>query len=132
MTTTFQDLANLFPAILAPALVAHLRRRCPVIDGALVLFCVAVAGVAFSIVIGLAFAEPFSAAMVRRGVLLGVSAVAAHTMAKGKLAPQAAPVVPEPPTPPAIPDAGVTPLATARPVTVVESSEKWGPAPSGG
>lgn len=103
----FADLSQYFPAILAPALVAHLRRRFPAIDGWAVWVCVVLAAVAFSLVIGALYAQPPSLEMVRRGVLLGVLAAGAHTVATGKTKEK-----PPAPAPQPAPSLDPTPVVT--------------------
>ena len=79
-------LPRLFPLVLAPAVVRIARAtRLRWLDGALLVWlAVAGAGVAWTVVIGLATGEAISRAMVARGLLMGLAAAAVHTLATGK------------------------------------------------
>lgn len=99
---TFQSLAELFPVILAPGVVALARGRWPrvhkAVDGLIVWLAVIGAGVLWALVIGAAFGEPFGHEMVRRGFLLGLLAACGHTLAKYRpkeAEPESAPSAPD-------------------------------------
>jgi hypothetical protein len=109
------DILRLFPAVIAPAIVDRLRRRWPELDGLLVWPVVVAVAVALS-VLGALTAGPVTlagaVAAAREGLALGLAAVGLHYLARGKAAPQGAPVVREKPVMP-------------------EPSTSWGPRPSG-
>lgn len=113
------DILRLFPAVIAPAIVDRLRRRWPELDGLLVWPVVVAVAVALA-VLGALTARPVTlagaAAAAREGLALGLAAVGLHYLARGKAAPQGAPVVRE--------KDGAAPGN-------VEPSTSWGPRPSG-
>jgi hypothetical protein len=86
----FLPAAQLFPLIIAPGVVAYVRRRWPAtvtsgaIDGLLVWLFVVLAAVAFSLLIDFAFGVTLGIDAFRRGVLLGLTSATAHTLATGK------------------------------------------------
>jgi predicted cobalt transporter CbtA len=92
-----------FPLIIAPGVVAYVRRRWPAVvssgflDGLLVWLAVVIAAVAFSLLVDFAFGVPLTIDAFRRGVLLGLTSATAHTLAtgKGKAARQPAPSLPD-------------------------------------
>lgn len=101
---TFEAIAQFFPVILAPGVVALARGRWPrvhkAVDGLIVWLAVIGAGVLWALVIGVAFGEPFSREMVRRGFLLGLLAACAHTWVKYQPKAEEAPSEPEAVPPP--------------------------------
>ena len=127
------DVTRLFPAVIAPAIVAHLRRRWPAIDGLLVWLVVVGVAVLLSLGIAALNGQPFALATIRDGVILGLAAASIDTVANGKpsakpAADAAAPAAPDTiaAAPPLTPEnTGVRPVGH-----VVEASEAWGPLPS--
>jgi hypothetical protein len=100
---TFVTAAQFFPLVIAPGIVAYIRRRWPVvvssgaIDGLVVWLAVVIAAVAFSLLIDFAFGVPLTIDAFRRGVLLGLTSATAHTLATGKgraIVPVAEPSIP--------------------------------------
>lgn len=83
----FSQIAQFFPVVLAPGVVAIVRRQKPLpwLDGPVVVWlAVCGAAVLWAIVCGLATGESFGPEMVRRGLLLGLVSACAHTLASGK------------------------------------------------
>ena len=117
------DILRLFPAVIAPAIVDRLRRRWPELDGLLVWPVVVAVAVALS-VLGALTAGPVTLAgaiaAAREGLALGLAAVGLHYLARGKAAPQGAPVVGEKPV-----------IASGSATLGVEPSTSGGPRPSG-
>jgi hypothetical protein len=101
---TFQQVAQLFPLVVAPGVVAYVRRRWPALvahgylDGLVVWLAVVLAAVLFSLLIDFAFGVPITMDGFRRGILLGFTSATTHTLATGKgraaEAPAAEPSVP--------------------------------------
>jgi hypothetical protein len=102
---SFHTFAQLFPLVIAPGVIAYIRRRWPstvasgAIDGLVVWLFVVLAAVLFSLVIDFAFGVSLTIDAFRRGVLLGLTSATAHTLATGK----GRPVAPSPP-PVSLPD----------------------------
>jgi len=86
----FHDLAQFFPLVIAPGLIAYARRRWPSLvangslDGLVVWLFVVLAAVLFSLAIDFAFGAPVTLDAFRRGVLLGLTSATAHTLVTGK------------------------------------------------
>ena len=98
----FSSVAQFFPLILAPGVVALARRqrRLAWIDGPLLVWsCVVGAAVLWTLLIAVAYEEPITRGVVGRGVLLGLTSALADTWAtrKGKAQEEAAPA-PETPS----------------------------------
>jgi hypothetical protein len=114
----FAALAQAFPAVIAPGIVAYVRRRWPTVghdvDGLLVWLAVVLAAVAWEVVIGLAFGMREPLLLVRNGIALGVVAASAHTLATGAGKPANAPAQSDASTLQGAPS-DATPGATARP-----------------
>jgi hypothetical protein len=90
MTQAFHLAAQFFPLVIAPGIVAIVRRRWPTlvtsgaIDGLVVWLAVVLAAVLFSLLIDFAFGATIGIDTYRRGVLLGLTSATAHTLATGK------------------------------------------------
>jgi hypothetical protein len=90
MTQPFHVAAQFFPLVIAPGIVAFVRRRWPglvtsgAIDGLVVWLFVVLAAVGFSLLVDFAFAVPVTLDTYRRGILLGLTSATAHTLATGK------------------------------------------------
>ena len=98
----FPQVAQFFPLILAPGVVALARRqrRLAWIDGPLLVWsCVVGAAVLWTLLLAAAMGEDITRGVVGRGVLLGLTSALADTWAtrKGKAQEEAAPV-PETPS----------------------------------
>ncbi len=87
---TFVDIARIFPLVIAPGVIAYIRRRWPALvtmgalDGLVVWLFVVLAAVLFSLLVDFAFGVPVTLDAFRRGVLLGLTSTTAHTLATGK------------------------------------------------
>ena len=96
----FEAIAQFFPVILAPGVVALARGRWPgvhrAVDGLIVWLAVIGAAVVWAVLLGAAFGEPFGPDMVRRGFVLGLVSACAHTWATFKKPAAAAPSIPPP------------------------------------
>ena len=108
----FSSVAQFFPLILAPGVVALARRqrRLAWIDGPLLVWsCVVGAAVLWTLVLAAAMGEDITRAVIGRGVLLGLTSALADTWAtrKGKAQEEAAPV---PETPSAEPTVEAAPV----------------------
>lgn len=118
--STFESIAQFFPLVLAPGVVALARGRWPgvhrAVDGLLVWLAVTGAAVLWTLAIGAAFGEPFGPDMVRRGFLLGLVSACGHTLAKYR---------PKPADPPE-PDAVAAPPPKDTPFTATRDAEKVG------
>ena len=124
----FPQVAQFFPLILAPGVVALARRqqRLAWIDGPLLVWaCVVGAAVLWTLVLAAAMGEDITRAVVARGVIMGLTAALADTWATRKTPAAEPQVPPEPPTVPAAPD--VTPLPVERTVPKGALSSDWGP-----
>lgn len=110
---TFEAIAQFFPVILAPGVVALARGRWPgvhkAVDGLIVWAAVIGAGVLWALVLGAAFGEPFGHEMVRRGFLLGLLAACGHTLAKYRPKPTEQ-----------VPEARETPFTATRDLTAAD------------
>lgn len=112
----FPQIAQLFPLVLAPGVVALARRqkRLAWLDGLLLVgLCVVGAAVLWTLLIAVAYEEPISRAVVARGVLMGLAAVCADTWATRKAKAQEEPAVREE-TPSAAPTIAAPPDLTPR------------------
>lgn len=133
----FPQIAQFFPVVLAPGVVALVRRQRPLpwLDGPVVVWlAVCGAAVLWAIVCGLATGESFGPEMVRRGLLLGLVSACAHTLATGKGKPaevatppgdtpsEAAPTLVAAP-----PDVTPAPPSGMRQLPAGALSEPWGP-----
>ena len=103
----FSSVAQFFPLILAPGVVALARRqrRLAWIDGPLLVWsCVVGAAVLWTLVLAAAMGEDITRGVVGRGVLLGLTAALADTWAtrKGKAQEEAAPAAETPSAEPTV------------------------------
>lgn len=128
---TITEILRLFPAVIAPAIVAQIRRRWPALDGLLVWPVVVLVAVLLALA-GAFLAGPLTASSaaqaVREGLALGLAAIGLHYLARGKNAP----TKPEPLAPGQVrvttpPGAAVTVEAQLE---GPEPSTAWGPRPS--
>lgn len=108
----FPQVAQFFPLILAPGVVALARRqrRLAWIDGPLLVWaCVVGAAVLWTLLLAAAMGEDITRGVVGRGVLLGLTSALADTWAtrKGKAQEEAAPA---PETPSAEPTVEAAPV----------------------
>lgn len=121
---TITEIIRLFPAVIAPALVAQIRKRVPQLDGLLVWPVVLLVAVLLCLV-GAFMAGPVNLeaarTAAREGLALGLAAIGLHYLSGRKQ---------EAPTPPAEPVVPVAsePAAPAK-TPVVEPASAWGPAP---
>lgn len=99
----FEAIAQFFPVILAPGVVALARGRWPgvhrAVDGLIVWAAVIGAACVWAVLLGAAFGEPFGPDMVRRGFVLGLVSACAHTWARYQGKPQAESIPPPAETP---------------------------------
>ncbi len=83
----FPQVAQLFPLVLAPGVVALARRQRPLarIDGPLLVgLCVVGAAVLWTLLLAVAYEEPITRSVVARGILMGLASVCADTWATRK------------------------------------------------
>lgn len=119
---TITEIIRLFPAVIAPAIVAQLRKRVPQLDGLLVWPVVLLVAVALCFV-GTFMAGPINLgaarSATREGLALGLAAIGLHYLSGRK---QDAP---------AMPPAPVVSTESAAPAKTpaVEPAAAWGPAP---
>lgn len=87
---TFHIAAQFFPLVIAPGVIAYVRRRWPdtvksgFLDGPVVWLFVVLAAVLFSLLIDFALGVTLGIDTFRRGVLLGLTSASAHTLVTGK------------------------------------------------
>lgn len=119
---TITEIIRLFPAVIAPAIVAQLRKRVPQLDGLLVWPVVLLVAVALCL-LGAFMAGPVNLeaarSAAREGLALGLAAIGLHYLSGRKQdasTPHPAPVV------------SVEPAAPAMTPTI-EPASAWGPAP---
>ena len=103
----FSSVAQFFPLILAPGVVALARRqrRLAWIDGPLLVWaCVVGAAVLWTLLLAAAMGEDITRGVVGRGVLLGLTSALADTWAtrKGKAQEEAAPAAETPSAEPTV------------------------------
>ena len=119
----FPQIAQFFPLILAPGVIAMVRRQKPFrwLDGPLLVWLAVIgAAVLWTLLIALAYSEAITRGVVGRGVLLGITAALADTWAtRKKLDPEAfaevrLPMPSAPPTDVALPDLTPDTAGTAR------------------
>lgn len=94
----FSQLAQVFPLILAPGVIAMARRQRVFrwLDGPVrVWLAVIGAAVLWTVLLSLAYSEPISRAVIARGVLQGLVAACADTWATRKAKTQEEPAPPE-------------------------------------
>jgi hypothetical protein len=113
----FPQIAQLFPLVLAPGVVALARRQRPLarIDGPLLVgLCVIGAAVLWTLLLAVAYEEPVTRSVVARGILMGLASVCADTWATRKAKAQEGPAAREE-TPSAAPTVAAPPDLTPRP-----------------
>ena len=128
----FSSVAQFFPLILAPGVVALARRqrRLAWIDGPLLVWsCVVGAAVLWTLVLAAAMGEDITRAVIARGVIMGLTSALADTWATRNKADSPGPDAQVPADAPTVVSAppDVTPLPVERTVPKGALSSDWGP-----
>ena len=128
----FPQVAQFFPLILAPGVVALARRqqRLAWIDGPLLVWaCVVGAAVLWTLLLAAAMGESITRAVIARGVIMGLTSALADTWATRKKADPPEPDAQVPADAPTVVSAppDVTPLPESRVMPKGALSSDWGP-----
>ena len=128
----FPQVAQFFPLILAPGVVALARRqqRLAWLDGPLLVWsCVVGAAVLWTLLLAAAMGEGITRAVIGRGVFMGLTSALADTWATRKKADPPEPDAQVPADAPTLVSAppDVTPLPESRVMPKGALSSDWGP-----
>jgi hypothetical protein len=136
----FSQLAQFFPLVLAPGVIAMVRRqkRLAWLDGPVRVWAAVVgAAVLWTLLLALAYEEPITRSTVARGVLMGLTAALADTWATRKAKAQEEPPPAQEQASPAVADDRSTevvapPLTPENTGTRREMDLDWKDSPSSG